>query len=352
MGEMNENERIIGNCLDMCPREEVISREKNRRLSVFEMVPGTEKDRVPKADYRVCIKEYSRSAAGCKIEVSKIRPAKVLIRCVEYLIDNILDQERHGKSWLEVYEFMSDRLRGIRQDMIVQRLPSNIVIEILKKAVRFHIVVMEECKCDEKFNRASCLEQLNGCLLPLMDHVKATSSSLDYEFHLYFTLLNIKSVQILHNSIRNMLKSDCNSRNCENKRIILDLAKAKVVFNYHKLFKIFERLPYIASCSLLSNLSFLRLESIRVIMNAFSCKNSKLPLSVMAEWLKFDSCKDTERFCNKIGLETDNGKIILSKVKPLDFDEINRLEDGSSWRLASIKKFKSVQDYVRYGDKM
>jgi len=41
--------------------------------------------------------------------------------------------------WHRVYEFVFDRLRAVRQDMVIQRIAGNAAIWILESGVRFLI---------------------------------------------------------------------------------------------------------------------------------------------------------------------------------------------------------------------
>ncbi len=46
--------------MDMCPEKERYDREKFKDLSVFEMVPGTEHDSIPKVKHEWAMKKYKR----------------------------------------------------------------------------------------------------------------------------------------------------------------------------------------------------------------------------------------------------------------------------------------------------
>lgn len=46
-------------------------------------------------------------------------------------------QDERG-SWLTKYDFISDRLRAVRQDMIIQNIPKAYAIYLLEPMVRFH----------------------------------------------------------------------------------------------------------------------------------------------------------------------------------------------------------------------
>lgn len=79
-----------GSCQTMCPARELRAREAQNRLHHFEMLPGTERDRLPKGDPTRAVKEYSRPAAGKdSTNPADLRPPAVLLKTVCYLIDDI-----------------------------------------------------------------------------------------------------------------------------------------------------------------------------------------------------------------------------------------------------------------------
>lgn len=163
-----------GNCQTMCPARELSDRERQNRLHRFEMLAGTERDRLPRADPSRAVKEYSRPAAGKdSTNSSDLRPPEVLLTTVCYLIDSIVaSPDLHpwteasrsiillfcGSSvsicilssyieWfifclfflLQIYSFVFDRLRGVKQDMIIQRVSGSKCVAILERTIRFLI---------------------------------------------------------------------------------------------------------------------------------------------------------------------------------------------------------------------
>lgn len=79
-----------GACQTMCPARELRDRERQNRLHRFEMLAGTERDRLPRGDPSRAVKEYSRPAAGKdSTNSSDLRPPEVLLNTVCYLIDSI-----------------------------------------------------------------------------------------------------------------------------------------------------------------------------------------------------------------------------------------------------------------------
>lgn len=84
-----------GSCLTMCSVGELRERERQKRLHRFEMMPGTERDRLPRGDPLRAVKEYTRPAAGKdSTNPAELRPAEVLLKTVCYLIDDIAASSR------------------------------------------------------------------------------------------------------------------------------------------------------------------------------------------------------------------------------------------------------------------
>ncbi|KAI4502272.1 hypothetical protein M0802_002954 [Mischocyttarus mexicanus] len=68
---------------------------------------------------------------------SSLRPGPVLLSTIKYLFTKIIT--RTDVDWIHIYDFAFDRLRAIRQDLVIQRIPTTMSIEILEPIVRFHI---------------------------------------------------------------------------------------------------------------------------------------------------------------------------------------------------------------------
>ena len=155
-----ETKRILGNCLQMCPKRETELRISNNMVHCLER-PGTER----KYDPNMLIKSFARSAAGntSTCDPCEIRPPHICRRTVNYLVQNILLAEQNksrGGGFMPPpppiimdemkYQFVFDRLRAIRQDMVVQRVGVTgggqdgiriilIHIHILQVCVKFHL---------------------------------------------------------------------------------------------------------------------------------------------------------------------------------------------------------------------
>lgn len=90
-----------GACQSMCPARELRDREMQNRLHRFEMLAGTERDRLPRGDPVRAVKEYTRPAAGKdSTNPTDLRPPDVLLKTVCYLIDDIAASP-HLHPWTE-----------------------------------------------------------------------------------------------------------------------------------------------------------------------------------------------------------------------------------------------------------
>jgi SAC3 domain-containing protein 1 len=99
------------------------------------------------------VKQYCRSAAG-SVDISKpslLRPFDVLLSTVEYLLRFEQEHsiikivffirlvEENDNNWSNVYEFVSDRLRSVRQDMIIQQIDDQRSLHLLNLMIPFYI---------------------------------------------------------------------------------------------------------------------------------------------------------------------------------------------------------------------
>ena len=116
---LDMSDRVLGKCVMMCPEKERVRREKERRLSVFEV--ATVQDGKPRTSAHLAVKEYVRSGAGHEFpDANELRPPPVLVQTVDHLIRNVAD--RHDHPWSVVYSFVNDRIQAIRQDATYQIL--------------------------------------------------------------------------------------------------------------------------------------------------------------------------------------------------------------------------------------
>ena len=119
---------VVGRCTAFCPAKELKMRVRERLLSRYEV--GGEGLRP--------VKEYSRPAAGQAAPSSDtVRTSDTLLDCVKYLVREVLvPRLMVNENLLDLYEFVFDRLRALRQDLVVQRVTDTTSMVILSICVR------------------------------------------------------------------------------------------------------------------------------------------------------------------------------------------------------------------------
>jgi hypothetical protein len=129
------NPLLAGSCMDMCPERERYSREYLSLCSKYENIFNPETNAY-EIDYNIMIKEYSRSSADQDLPLpNEMRPLPVLYETMLYIINEIItrietaavaeDPENSDFSVGEWYDFIWNRTRSIRKDIIQQRLLLN-----------------------------------------------------------------------------------------------------------------------------------------------------------------------------------------------------------------------------------
>uniref|UniRef100_A0A034W310 80 kDa MCM3-associated protein n=1 Tax=Bactrocera dorsalis TaxID=27457 RepID=A0A034W310_BACDO len=151
--------QIKGTCELFCPDAEAKLRIKERLLHYYELKNG-EKN-VPGQ----LVKAFARSAAGVKAPRAKdLRTEICLQRTVEYLLkDIILDKRR---SYNFIYDFIFDRLRAVRQEVVMQQYNERQTLKLLEPMIIF-LGYSRYRLCEEQidnFDAKICNQHLQECL--------------------------------------------------------------------------------------------------------------------------------------------------------------------------------------------
>lgn len=132
----------VGLCRYMCSYEEMQEREKHKRLNKYEIMPGSAP---PQVDFGLAIKEFKRSCVGREFtHAMDLRPWSILRKTLYHLL---LDICLRKDDWMFVCDFVFDRLKAVRQDMVIQRIEGSRYIEVLEGSIRFLIYSMYKLTC-------------------------------------------------------------------------------------------------------------------------------------------------------------------------------------------------------------
>ena len=346
---------VLGTCLQMCPESERKLRIKNNMIHTLEKSCDSGK----KNDY-LLIKSFSRSAAGNtrSCDPKEIRPPYICRRTTNYLIENVLF--RNGgfysadfKMDLTTYHFVFDRLRAVRQDMIVQRTEcletetdlNDVVIHthILQVCIKFHLLAHylfctnhTSTQTENQHNRVSstfdshinfshmleCLKMILNCfeiLYPrqcdsnvsiiiancnsidksLSKSEKSIMNSTRIDMIVVYLLLNLGS----YHSYKWGLELDSDIKNNEKVTQALKLNSLYSERNFVRLFKEALKLPLLYLLAFHWNLPVIYKELLMVMNTAYSSKNCNFPAT---------------RFAVLFGLEGVDEEKVISVFKEHD----------------------------------
>ncbi|XP_033121613.1 germinal-center associated nuclear protein-like isoform X2 [Anneissia japonica] len=303
---------VRGSCPDMCPEKERYMREVQRRVHIFEMIPGTDKN--PQIDHAIAVKEYSRSSADQEAPLPhELRPPAVLNMTMNYLMIAIMDKGE-GR-WADWFDFVWNRTRGIRKDITQQHLCDLTAVDLVEKCARFHIYCAQRlCEAgtrvfDPKINNENltkCLQSLKQFYADLDE--EGTICPNEAEFRGYNVLLNLNQGDIL----REVQKYRFEVRQSSEVKFAVQVFTALNSNNYVCFFKLVKSATYLNACVLHRYFTQIRSSALETMVKAYStARGGSYPLIDFVRQLIFEDEKEASDFCASHGLEVTNDDIIF-----------------------------------------
>ena len=335
-------DEVRGTCMTMCPADEIRMRERNKLLHPIEMIPETRKHKFPKADRAKMVKEYTRPAAG-KMEpaLAELRPAPVLLKTVQYLIEKVVPVS--NMPWCRVYEYVFDRLRAIRQDMVVQRINGAEAVAILEIAIRFYIYSAyalceeEAADFDAHINNTHIQECLKRLLVLYTENDQCRSNTA--EFVSLYLLYNLGNGEALESGLT--WKSELNSN--ETFKTSLEMCLAAWLGNTVRVFKIATRLPPMHLCAFHRHIAILQKNMLRIMSSAYNSKTLKFNIDHLTRILWFNDVNECTDISELLGQSVVNKGVIFNKA---NFKQSQTMTGKYSRRINSKLKICSVTDLM------
>ncbi|KAG0478479.1 hypothetical protein HPP92_013198 [Vanilla planifolia] len=286
--------KVVGLCPDMCPESEREERERKGDLDKYERLDG---DRNQTSKY-LAVKKYNRTAER---EAELIRPLPVLQRTVAYLL-NLLDQPYDG-SFLNIYNFLWDRMRAIRMDLRMQHIFNADAIAMLEQMIRIHIIAMHElCEFEkgegftEGFDAHLNIEQMNKTSVELFqmydDHRKKAKIFLsEKEFRGYYALLKLDKhpgykVEPAELSL-DLAKMTSETRCTHEILFARDVARACRIGNYIAFFRLARKATYLQACLMHAHFSKMRKQALTSLHSGLQ-HNQGIPVGHVEKWLALE----------------------------------------------------------------
>jgi len=271
-----DSDVVVGKCSAYCPARELKLRVRERLLSRYEV--GGEGLRP--------VKEYSRPAAGQSAPSSDtVRTPDTLVNCVMYLVREVVVPRLSIKEeLLELYDFVFDRLRAVRQDMTVQRMEGTVCMDILNVCVRFHLLFAHLLSTHPSFSHHINTSHQLDCVKSFL----ILSAQTDHEHSQM-----MESVYLLSNMDSPSAMSWATTVHQPSKQLkqSLALAHAYQQGNYVRFYRMVSTLPLILMLSCAKYCQLLSEHALSVFSKGYKAKNARYPLSHLAEllWLSTTS---------------------------------------------------------------
>ncbi|CAG4906900.1 unnamed protein product [Colias eurytheme] len=343
---------IAGICNNFCPQEESALRKREKLIHILEIVGNEHK----------LIKSYSRSAADSNMAVPKLlRPYHVLRKVVQYLLFEVA--KRSDVPLTVVYDFLNDRLRAVRQDMTIQRLPPEQCMELLEPIIRFHVffALRLRDKSLNEFDPVLNNKYLLECMkwfLSCCDETDRQNKSFNVDNTFGLESLSLNGKNMCNRELIECLYLLCNLDDLQpmlrylnlpqylkrkpQLRLSYEIAVANLKRNYIRMCRLSQKLCPITSCAFYLYLPTLQRQSLQVLSTAYNSKSLTVPTTVLQQWLLFNSVDEVIDCCKHYGLTVGEGVCFnkaafkndvnvfppkcSSKILDMDFEDILTVE--------------------------
>ncbi|XP_072496882.1 germinal-center associated nuclear protein-like isoform X2 [Notamacropus eugenii] len=344
--DLGQAKPLVGTCPDMCPEKERYMRESRKQLSIFEMLPGSDK-----VDHAAAIKEYSRSSADQEEPLAhELRPLEVLSMTMDYLLTHVMDSvEGNSREW---YDFVWNRTRGVRKDITQQHLCDPLTVSLIEKCVRFHIhcahQMCEEplASFDAKINSENALKCLQSVKEMYQDLANmGTHCACEAELRSYDILLNVHQGYIL----RELQQLQPSVRNAPKITFAAQALSALNSNNFVRFFKLVQEAAYLEACILHSYFGQVRKDALKALSVAYTVSSQRstfFPLYDLKRMLLFQDCTEAADFVTFYGLSVSDGWVELNRAA---FRESERACKPTMSVLIKQKRTTSVGEVINGG---
>lgn len=376
---------LKGTCEFMCPVSERKMREREMLLHPLERreqtalpeqgVPRQSQCRSGKihskrnenyqADPEKIVKAFSRSAAGHKMpSPADLRPFPVLDKTVTYLIEKIASTEIEKPSWVDRYNFVTDRLRAVRQDMVIQGLPASECIKLLVPMVKFHIFAgywLSEKPIhlfDPKINGSfltECIKRLlvmyNGVKEKGQPKNNATAeetsaaqcgeicTGTEHMINALYLIINLGSPEVLNQASERLL--DVKECKCCIENIAFEMSLASWRGNYVRVCSLMQKLTPLLCMAAALHLPSIRRHALMVMTIAYSNQVLRFPAALLQKLLLWEDCHQVYEECRYYGIIIDKSQEAEYSVRFLKGTFDTNIKQKQPSRLLWIDKLLS-----------
>ncbi|SJM87896.1 related to Nuclear mRNA export protein SAC3 [Zygosaccharomyces bailii] len=322
--DLTEAINFQGTCQDMCPVFERARR--NVEYTVYSYEKNHHEDK--KAARDKALKVFSRPAAAAAPPLpSDVRPPHILVKTLDYIVDNLLTTLPQSEG------FLWDRMRSIRQDFTYQNYSGPEAIDCNERIVRIHLLIVHlMAKRKAEYSLQQELEQLHKSLITLSeiyDEVRASGGSCpnEAEFRAYALLSKIrdpeydKSIEKLPSSIfQNDLVQQalCFRRLVSNSSYVnRGVIRTENCLNfYQRFFQLIatQRVPFLMCSFLELYVNEVRFYAFKALSYSLNKKHKPIPVPYFMENFLFNDEEELFDFCKYYSIEVSPDGVELKTL--------------------------------------
>ncbi|XP_032902980.1 SAC3 domain-containing protein 1 isoform X1 [Amblyraja radiata] len=226
--------------------------------------------------------------------------------------------------WPLVHDFVMDRLRSVRQDMVSQRLGGRPAATILEHSLRFLLcgqlwLGRPPPSPRPRHSQPGSVEaQVRECFSRLL---AAYSQGRDVyenqaEFQALALLYDLDSDQALHHA----LQLPSHIKDSPEMRTALGINRALTEGNYVRCLRAVRSLPFVESCAVYRHIASLQHRLLRAFSHGYSCCNCRYPLQALAEILAVDTGDTAADLCRRHGQQVNGDSVCFQKSSYVEPD--------------------------------
>lgn len=322
--ELNEAIVFQGTCEDMCPVFERARRNVELTVFSYEREPGENK----KASRNKALKVFARPAAAAAPPLpSDVRPPHILVKTLDYIVDNLLTTLPKSES------FLWDRMRSIRQDFTYQNYSGPEAVDCNERIVRIHLLILHiMIKTKIEFSIQQELEQLHKALITLSeiyDDMRANGFECpnEAEFRAYGLLSKIRDpqydqiIQTLPSHIFNdhlvqlaiCFRQIISNSNYSERGYIKTENSLNFYLQFFQLLQSTE-VPFLMGSFLQIYLGEVRFYSMKALSLSLNKKHKPIPIKYFLDTLLFNNKEELESFCQYYSISISSDAVDLKTL--------------------------------------
>ncbi|KAH8269946.1 hypothetical protein KR018_000197 [Drosophila ironensis] len=309
---------VRGSCNTFCPDKEKKMRIHQRILHFFELKNGQ------KNSPGILVKEFTRSAADVKTpKPEDMRTEAALTKTVEYLLKEIILDDR--KPYHVAYDFIFDRLRAVRREIVIQMYGARQSIRLLEPIVMF-LAYSRYRLCEEsieRFDPKICNQHLQECLTGVLccyDDLEKEADPADLTLREKERRCLIESLYQIFNlgspeSFARSLTLPAYVRADATFKLCFGMCLAHQQGNLYRVLMGVPKLPHILAALASTKLQALRRTLLLIFTHAYNNKQLTVPAPYLLHLLQLDG-EALQKQCLHYGLHlaSDRKAVLFNKT--------------------------------------